>query len=512
MKDIKPQLGKLDVLYAETTALPTGIVVFGASGDLAHRKLLVSLFELFRNDLMDQRFYMIGCGRSKLSDDDIRDSVQKAIRQKIENYDAKKLDVFLSRLFFLTGDYDDEKLYQAIRHKLTENDKAFSVPGHHVFYLSVPPLLYSVIVSHLGQAELADHSDSDHPPKLVIEKPFGHDLDSAVELNRITHKWFDESQIYRIDHYMGKETVQNILMFRFANTIFEPFWNRNYIDHVQITIAESLGIEHRAGYYEKSGAMRDMFQNHMLGMLALVAMEPPSEFEADCVRDEKVKLLHCIRPFNLQPWSTTVARGQYGAGKIDGQEVIGYRQEEKVDPNSTTETYVAAKVFIDNWRWQDVPFYLRTGKRLPAKDTEIAITFKKIPHSMFAAVGLDEMPQNVLVFQIQPQEGISLQFQAKRPGSKICMGTLNMQFNYCEIFGAESPEAYQRLLLDCMTGDQMLFPRQDDVETSWKLLMPVLEAWQGEDSMPYEYPAGAQSFAAADELIAADGRSWRPIG
>ena len=344
-----------------------------------------------------------------------------------------------------------------------------------------------------------------------MEKPFGRDLQSALELDSKIHRCFDESQIYRIDHYLGKETVQNILMFRFANAIFEPLWNRNYIDHIQITIAESIGIEHRGSYYDKAGVLRDIFQNHMIQMLALAAMEPPTSFIADSIRDEKVKLLRSIRPLTGQPSAESIIRGQYAPGVIEGEEVVGYRDEPEVSSDSKTETFVAAKLFIDNWRWKDVPFYLRTGKRLACKDTEIAITFKKVAHSMFASSGLSDMPPNVLVLQIQPEEAITLSFQAKRPGSKICMSTLNMNFSYRDVFGIDTPQAYQRLLLDCMLGDQTLFTRYDGVEICWQLLTPVLQAWQNEDSIPQEYPAGSESFPEADRLIESDGRKWRKL-
>ncbi len=372
--------------------------------------------------------------------------------------------------------------------------------------------MYGTIVERLGpHLHCRRRGDSRQQVRLIVEKPFGRDLQSAVQLNTKIQQCFDESQIYRIDHYLGKETVQNILMFRFANAIFEPVWNRNFIDHIQITIAESIGVEHRAGYYDKAGALRDMFQNHMLGMLSLVAMEPPVSFGADGIRDEKVKLLRSIRAFDLESLGNFMTRGQYGPGTINGEQVAGYRQEDGVNANSRTETFVAAKVFVDNWRWKGVPFYLRTGKRLAYKDTEIAITFKQVPHSMFISAGLAEMPANVLVLQIQPEEGISLSFQAKRPGSKVCMSTLRMDFSYREVFGTEAPEAYQRLLLDCMVGDQTLFIRQDNVEVSWGLLTPVLNAWEKSDSVPCQYAAGSDSFAEADALIESDGRKWRKL-
>ena len=378
--------------------------------------------------------------------------------------------------------------------------------------MAVPTLLYGTIVKGLHSAGLSCPGlPGCEQIRLVVEKPFGRDLKSADELNRTIQKHFAERQIYRIDHYLGKETVQNILMFRFANTIFEPVWNRNFIDHIQITIAESVGVEHRGGYYDKAGVLRDMFQNHMLGMLALVAMEPPVSFDADHVRDEKVKLLRCIRPLTEQSVNVDFVRGQYTAGEVDDKNVAGYRQEPKVDASSITETYVAARLFVDNWRWQDVPFYLRTGKRLARKDTEIAITFKNVPHSMFVSVGLGDLPANTLVMHIQPEEGISLSFQAKRPGSKVCIGTLRMRFRYADVFGGQLPEAYQRLLLDCMLGDQTLFTRQDDVEVSWELLEPVLQAWANNPSMPYEYRAGSESFPQADRLIESDGRAWRSL-
>jgi len=513
MREIQSVVSEQETICAEVKTPPNGFVVFGASGDLARRKLFASLFALFDRGLLSEQFYLLGAGRKKLSDVTFRQTVQQAVQENINDIPANQLKPFIKKLYYANGDYSDASFYQNIKAKLAELDSKYKVDGSRIFYLAVPPFLYTSIVEQLGSSRLScpDAPDSQHQPRLVVEKPFGFDLQSATELNNKIHQCFNESQIYRIDHYLGKETVQNILMFRFANTIFEPIWNQNYIDHIQITIAESMGVEHRGSYYDKTGALRDMFQNHMLQMLALATMELPTSFNAQHIRDEKVKLLRSIRPFGIQPQTADIIMGQYGPGVIDGREVVGYRNEPGVEPDSKTETFVAAKLFIDNWRWKDVPFYLRTGKRLARKNTEIAITFKKVPHSMFASSGLNDMPPNVLVLQIQPQEGISLSFQAKRPGSKICMSTLNMNFNYPSVFGVEMPEAYQRLLLDCMVGDQTLFTRQDDVQTTWQLLTPILQIWEHDDTVPHAYPAGAESFPEADNLIVSDGRKWRKI-
>jgi glucose-6-phosphate 1-dehydrogenase len=513
MEKIQPTLSPQDIICAEMPAPPNAMVVFGASGDLTRRKLIPSIFNIFAQDLLDERFCLLGCGRKKLTDEDFRKAAQQAIRESSTDASVKDLNTFTEKLYYVDGDYNEAAFYETIKARLIQLDKKHKIDGCHIFYLAVPPFLYTPIVEHLGRSTLscAAESDSKQRARLIVEKPFGRDLQSAAELNNNISRCFNESQIYRIDHYLGKETVQNILMFRFANTIFEPVWNRDYIDHIQITIAESMGVEHRASYYDKAGALRDIFQNHMLQMLTLAAMEPPASFEADPIRDEKVKLLRSIRPFSLNELDSLIVRGQYGPGAINGKQVVGYRDEPDIAPQSKTETFVAGKLFIDNRRWKDVPFYLRTGKRLAHKDTEIAITFKQVPHSMFISAGLEDMPANVLVLQIQPDEGISLSFQAKRPGSKICMSTLNMNFNYKSVFLVDMPEAYQRLLLDCMVGDQTLFNRYDSVEIAWQLLMPVLQRWESDDSAPYEYPAGSESFPQADKLIESDGRKWRKL-
>ena len=513
VRDIHPSIAALDIVCAETPAPPTALVVFGASGDLVHRKLIPSLAQLREQGLLSEHFCLLGCGRTEYSDEQFRDSVRKALEQSTPTVTPETISTFVRQCYYVSGSYDDPTLYDRMKARLAEIRDEQRIDGCNVFYLSVPPALYPVIVEHLGQAGLsgANASDPTQCARLVVEKPFGRDVRTAIELNDVLVKWFSETQIYRIDHYLGKETVQNIMIFRFANAIFEPVWNRNHIDNIQITIAETLGVEHRASYYDKSGALRDMFQNHMLQMVALIAMEPPISFHADRIHDEKVKLLRSIRPLATDVCKRTFVRGQYTSGKIGDQDVPAYRSERNVASDSTTETFVAARLLVDNWRWKDVPFYLRTGKRLAAKRTEIAVTFRQVPHSLFASVGLEEMPPNVLVFTIQPEEGISLRFQAKQPGSKICMGTLNMSFGYRDVFHVDMPESYQRLLLDCMVGDQTLFARFDGVVAAWELLDPLLEAWTLDKTALPEYPAGCESFPEADALLGTDSRQWRPL-
>jgi glucose-6-phosphate 1-dehydrogenase len=512
VKKIEATIRKQELLCIEAAAGPTGFAVFGASGDLAYRKLYPSIYELYRRDLMSDHFYVLGCGRSEYSDSSFRDSVEEALRQDLAHFDETKLKSFVEHFFYISGAYEDDAFYRAICPRLQSLDEQFNVSGARVFYLSVPPFLYEPIAEKIGQMKLQCPAASGHlqAVRLVIEKPFGKDLKSAQHLDATLHRHFDESQIYRIDHYLGKETVQNLLIFRFANSIFEPVWNRNFIEHVQITVAEEVGVEHRAGYYDTSGALRDMFQNHLLQMLSLVAMEPPVSFDADRIRDEKVKLLRSVRQLTPADVDRYFVRGQYASGSVDNEQMKGYLDEKGVPQDSATETFAAGKLFVDNWRWNGVPFYLRTGKRLRRKLTEILITFKTVPHSMFRAGGLEDLPANVLRFQIQPAEGMYLSLQAKRPGSKICMSTLEMEVDYQKVFGVKMPESYQRLLLDCMLGDQTLFTRHDSILASWEILAPVLESWSQQKTIE-PYSAGGSGPSSQQKLWDGSGSHWSSL-
>lgn len=494
---------------------PCWLVIFGASGDLTGRKLIPALFGLFQKDLLPESFAVLGCARSPMSDDAFRERMRAALKTRFPNIPTALLKLFLGRLTYISGDHQDPSLYSGVTDWLDKADAAHGSRADHLFYLATPPTLVGPIMERLGEAELTREPEGQVAwVHVVVEKPFGRDLESALELDRRLQRVLSEHQIYRIDHYLGKETVQNILMFRFANAIFEPVWNRQYVDHIQITVTEALGVEHRAGYYEQAGLLRDMFQNHMLQMLALVAMEPPASFYANRVRDEKVKLLRSVRPFPLEELDRWLVRGQYGPGIIDGQAVPGYREEKSVAPNSRVETFVAAKLFIDNWRWKGVPFYLRSGKRLAWRVSEIAITFKGVPHSVFVPMVPEDLAPNVLVLNVQPKEGVSLSIQAKQPGPKACLASLAMDFRYRDVFGIELPEAYERLLHDCMLGDQTLFIRHDDLEVAWSLITPILRAWEeerepGATGQVFPYPAGSWGPEAAEALLCADGRAWR---
>jgi len=512
----------------ETIPKPASFIIFGASGDLTHRKLIPSLFFLYQKALLSEHFYILGCARTQMDDEKFRASFFDKLKESLgKSSDTKASDntvkSFLNRCFYIAGDYNSENLYINIKNRLVELDKKFQKEKNHIFYLATPPSLYIPIVQHLGKSGL-----SDTPPNagafrrphgergrtcIIVEKPFGRDLESARKLDSELKKVFKEEQIYRIDHYLGKETVQNILLFRFANSIFEPIWNRRYIDNIQITVAELLGVEHRAGYFEQAGLLRDMFQNHMLQMLSLVAMEPPISFDANRVRDEKVKLLRAITPIQPHEIRDRVIRAQYGKGTIEGREVPAYRDEKGVAPDSTVETYVAMKLNIDNWRWQGVPFYLRAGKRLAKKSSKIVITFKNVPHSMFQPLRPEDLEPNILIFHVQPEEGISLRILAKRPGPKLCMDTLEMVFRYSDVIEGELPDAYERLLLDCMLGDQTLFIRNDDMEVSWSLITPIAEVFEDKSKASlagtlHIYPAGSWGPVATEELLQKDGRSW----
>jgi len=500
-------------LCIETKPPPAGIVIFGASGDLARAKLIPSLFSLFRRGLLPEKFFILGCARTPYTEESYREEISSGLGRESEE---DKRAAFVKRIHYIQARYADPGFYTALTAHVLELNCRYDCPGNLLFYLAVPPFLYETIVSHLGRSGLTrQNGDNRAWRRVVVEKPFGNDLASARALDRALHEVLGEDQLYRIDHYLGKETVQNIFMFRFANLLFEPVWNRQYVDHVQVTVAESVGVGKRSGYFDASGQLRDMFQNHLLMVTSLVAMEPPGTFEADSVRNEVVKLLQAIRPFPREELGSWVVRGQYTSGTIGGRPVRGYRKEPGVRPDSTTETFVAAKLLIDNWRWNGTPFYLRTGKRLPRKLSEVVIRFKPVPHSIFKPLLPGDLNPNQLVLTIQPDEGVSLTLQAKQPGAKLCVGDLTLHFNYAEAFGGEVPDAYERLLLDALVGDQTLFIRNDAIEVAWALVTPCLEAWERDEPSAgalHTYPAGSWGPEAADELIRKDGRTWRTSG
>jgi glucose-6-phosphate 1-dehydrogenase len=491
---------------------PCVMVIFGASGDLTRRKLMPALYNLAYDGLLPPGFSIVGYARRPMTDEEFRASMRKAVERfsRRQPIDEGVWETFARGIFYFEADFADDHAYPKLGELLERIDRERGTGGNRIFYLATPPDAYELIAEHLGDAGLAQPADRDSWVRLIVEKPFGRDLQSAIELNEHLLRFFREDQIYRIDHYLGKETVQNILALRFANTIFEPIWNRNYIDHVQITVAESIGIEDRGGYYDRAGALRDMVQNHMLQLLSVIAMEPPIAFEADPVRDEKVKALRAIRPIRPEEVDEVTVRGQYGPGFIGGQPVPGYRQEPKVDPNSQTETYVALKLFIDNWRWADVPFYLRTGKRLPRRVTEIALQFKQVPHRLFTGPAAAGLEPNALVIRIQPDEGVSLNIAAKAPGPRVRLRTVSMGFLYGTSFLVQAPDAYERLLLDCMLGDSTLFTRRDEAEAAWLPITQILQGWAEEPPPRFpNYDAGTWGPPEAEEFIARDGRRWR---
>ena len=500
-------------LHLERTPPPSTMVIFGASGDLTRRMLLPALYNLAIDGLLPPGFSVIGFARRDWDDDKFRQVALEAVStfSRRQPIDSAAWESFAQGIFYCRGEFPNPEGYQRLVDMLAKIDRERCTGGNRMFYLASPPSAYPNIVHHLGETGLANQDEESGWARIVIEKPFGHDLKSAQNLNTQISSAFQENQVYRIDHFLGKETVQNILVLRFSNGIFEPIWNRRYIDHVQITAAESIGIEGRGGYYEESGALRDMIQNHMLQLLSLVAMEPPIAFEADVVRDEKVKVLRAIRPIRDVDPAKFTARGQYGPGWVEGRQVIGYRQEEKADPQSTVETYVALKLFVDNWRWADVPFYLSTGKRLPKRTTEIGIHFKRAPHLLFRHIPeAADLEANILTIRIQPNRGITLKFHAKVPGMAVRLRPVNMDFYYGTSFTVQPPSAYETLLLDCMEGDSTLFARRDEVEVALALVTDILDGWAEMPPPAFpNYEAGTWGPPEAEELIGKDERRWR---
>jgi len=495
-------------MTADSRPRPTLFVIFGIGGDLTWRKLIPALYNLFLDHWLPDNFQVLGLGHKSMNDEAFLDHLRQGVIQlsRRKEIDGPHWKAFASHLTFQSADFSDPQVYTRLAGQFQDLDEKWGTGAVRIFYLASPPGVMETIVELLGQAHLSLERER---TRIVIEKPFGRDLASAKSLNRMLTEVFSESQIYRIDHYLGKETVQNILAFRFANTLFEPIWNRQYIDHVQITVAEKIGVAHRGHYYDQAGALRDMLQNHLIQLLCLTAMEPMISLEDNEIRNKKTEVLQAIRPIAVDEVPAMAARGQYDAGCIEGDQVLDYRREKNVSPESVTETYGAVKLFVDNWRWQDVPFYLRTGKRLPAKVSEVNIQFRPVPHQVFPfSPGLDR-PPNRLLISIQPLEGILLRFEAKHPGRPLRLTPVNMGFYYQEAFKIPSPDAYETLLLDVMLGNATLFMRGDQTEAAWTVISPILEAW--DRSAPSDFPnyqAGTWGPKSAEELIARDGRQW----
>jgi glucose-6-phosphate 1-dehydrogenase len=486
------------------------MAIFGASGDLTTRKLLPALYNLGRNDLLPKEFAILGFAKDEISEEEFR----KRVADNIREYAGAPQDCALcswiaDHSYYLSGDFKNPADYVKLKDRLSELEQKHHTSGNVFYYMATAPQFFAEIIRQLGEQGLTSEENG-YWRRVIIEKPFGNDLESAKALNRDIGQVLKEKQIYRIDHYLGKETVQNILVFRFSNGIFEPVWNRRYIDHVQITVAEDLGIERRGGYYDKAGCLRDMIPNHILQLVSLTAMEPPISFQADAVRDEQSKALHAITPISPEDVLSRAVRGQYGEGVIGSEHVQGYRSEPFVDPHSNTETFVALKLAVDNWRWADVPFYVRTGKRLPKRVTEVAIQFRRAPFVLFRDTPVEKLTPNVLVMHIQPDEGISLRFGAKIPGAHVRVGGVKMDFHYADYFGTEPSTGYERLLYDCMIGDATLFQRADMVEAGWSVVEPVLDVWKALPARAFpNYVAGSWGPKEAEDLMKRDGRQWR---
>ena len=487
---------------------PTILVIFGSIGDLTWRKLAPAIYNLLLDGQLPERFAVIGLDIKVESPNEFQLRLKDGAHGFCDcgGVDEKIWSQLVPNLSYISGDFANPSTYVILNDQIKAYEKAWGGPANPIFYLATPPVIMETIVRGLGAAGLADDKKR---ARIVVEKPFGHDLASAVLLNAVLTSVFDEKQVYRIDHYLGKETVQNILAFRFANAMFEPLWNRRYIDHVQITVSEQVGVGHRGAYYERAGALRDMLQNHLIQIMTLIAMEPMVSFDADEIRNKKVDVLKAIRRISREQVHQMAVRGQYGAGMMDGEKVPAYRSEHGVPVNSSTETFAAIRLHIDNWRWQDVPFYLRTGKRLEMKASEITIQFKPVPHQSFPRAAVIDWQPNRLTLQIQPEEGILLHFQAKQPGASQNLSPVHMRFSYQEAFKTKSPEAYETLLADVMDGDATLFMRADQVEASWAVLMPILDVWKASEPTDFpNYKSGRWGPHAADALIAQDGRSW----
>src|SRR5271163_2658356 len=489
---------------------PCVMVIFGAAGDLTARLLIPALYNLARADLLSKEFAVLGVARKQMSDEEFRKQILEDVKEYCGDcINDATWESFSRRFYYFAGDFSDDQLYPKIKDRLAKIDQDHSTHQNFFFYMATAPSFFGPIVEKLAVTGLLEQ-DNDHWRRVIIEKPFGHDLESAKALNQKLLKLVAENQIYRIDHYLGKETVQNIMAFRFANGIFEPIWNRRYIDHVQISVSETVGVEKRGGYYDNAGALRDMVPNHIMQLITLTAMEPPISFEANAVRDEQAKILHAIQPFSDEDVLSKTVRGQYGEGFMDGERVPAYRSEEGVPPDSRTETFVAMRLMIDNWRWAGVPFYLRTGKRLPGRHTHVVIQFRKAPFMLFRETQVENMMPNQLVLHIQPEEGISLRFAAKTPGPAMQLGEVNMDFAYADYFGLTPSTGYERLLHDCMIGDATLFQRADMVEAGWSIVNPVLDVWKALPPRNFpNYPSGTWGPKEAEDLMERDGRRWR---